>query len=49
MTRALQTRAEMLSWRPVLLTPQGFERQMATNHLGHAALVAALCDAADAD
>jgi hypothetical protein len=28
---------------------QGFERQMATNHLGHAALVAALCDAADAD
>jgi NAD(P)-dependent dehydrogenase (short-subunit alcohol dehydrogenase family) len=27
---------------PFLLTPQGFERQMATNHLGHAALVAAL-------
>jgi len=27
---------------PLLLTPQGFERQMATNHLGHAALVAAL-------
>jgi NAD(P)-dependent dehydrogenase (short-subunit alcohol dehydrogenase family) len=27
---------------PCLLTPQGFERQMATNHLGHAALVAAL-------
>lgn len=27
---------------PFLLTAQGFERQMATNHLGHAALVAAL-------
>jgi NAD(P)-dependent dehydrogenase (short-subunit alcohol dehydrogenase family) len=27
---------------PLLLTPQGYERQMATNHLGHAALVAAL-------
>ena len=27
---------------PLLLTPQGFERQIATNHLGHAALVAAL-------
>ena len=27
---------------PFLLTPQGFERQMATNHLGHAALVTAL-------
>jgi NAD(P)-dependent dehydrogenase (short-subunit alcohol dehydrogenase family) len=27
---------------PFLLTPQGFERQMAINHLGHAALVAAL-------
>jgi NAD(P)-dependent dehydrogenase (short-subunit alcohol dehydrogenase family) len=27
---------------PLLLTPQGFERQMATNHLGHAALVTAL-------
>jgi NAD(P)-dependent dehydrogenase (short-subunit alcohol dehydrogenase family) len=27
---------------PFLLTPQGFERQMATNHLGHAAPVAAL-------
>jgi NAD(P)-dependent dehydrogenase (short-subunit alcohol dehydrogenase family) len=27
---------------PFLVTPQGFERQMATNHLGHAALVAAL-------
>ena len=27
---------------PLLLTPQGHERQMATNHLGHAALVAAL-------
>jgi NAD(P)-dependent dehydrogenase (short-subunit alcohol dehydrogenase family) len=27
---------------PFLLTRQGFERQMATNHLGHAALVAAL-------
>ena len=27
---------------PFLLSPQGFERQMATNHLGHAALVAAL-------
>ena len=26
----------------LLLTPHGFERQMATNHLGHAALVAAL-------
>jgi NAD(P)-dependent dehydrogenase (short-subunit alcohol dehydrogenase family) len=27
---------------PFQLTPQGFERQMATNHLGQAALVAAL-------
>jgi NAD(P)-dependent dehydrogenase (short-subunit alcohol dehydrogenase family) len=27
---------------PCLVSPQGFERQMATNHLGHAALVAAL-------
>jgi NAD(P)-dependent dehydrogenase (short-subunit alcohol dehydrogenase family) len=27
---------------PFLLTPQGFERQMATNHLGHVALAAAL-------
>jgi len=27
---------------PFLRTPQGYERQMATNHLGHAALVAAL-------
>jgi len=27
---------------PYLLTAQGFERQMATNHLGHAALVSAL-------
>jgi NAD(P)-dependent dehydrogenase (short-subunit alcohol dehydrogenase family) len=27
---------------PLLLSQQGFERQMATNHLGHAALVAAL-------
>lgn len=27
---------------PFLLTPQGHERQMATNHLGHAALVAGL-------
>jgi len=27
---------------PLQLTRQGFERQMATNHLGHAALVAAL-------
>ena len=27
---------------PFLLTPQGFERQMATNHLGHAALVSHL-------
>jgi protochlorophyllide reductase len=27
---------------PFLLSPQGFELQMATNHLGHAALVAAL-------
>ena len=27
---------------PYLLTPQGLERQMATNHLGHAALVAGL-------
>jgi NAD(P)-dependent dehydrogenase (short-subunit alcohol dehydrogenase family) len=26
----------------LLLSPQGFERQMATNHLGHAALVAGL-------
>jgi NAD(P)-dependent dehydrogenase (short-subunit alcohol dehydrogenase family) len=27
---------------PLLLSPQGFELQMATNHLGHAALIAAL-------
>ncbi|MBC7374846.1 MAG: SDR family NAD(P)-dependent oxidoreductase [Frankiales bacterium] len=27
---------------PYLLTAQGFERQMATNHLGHAALITAL-------
>jgi NAD(P)-dependent dehydrogenase (short-subunit alcohol dehydrogenase family) len=27
---------------PFLLSAQGFERQMATNHLGHAALIAAL-------
>ena len=27
---------------PFAVSPQGFERQMATNHLGHAALVAAL-------
>jgi NAD(P)-dependent dehydrogenase (short-subunit alcohol dehydrogenase family) len=27
---------------PSLLSAQGFERQIATNHLGHAALVAAL-------
>jgi NAD(P)-dependent dehydrogenase (short-subunit alcohol dehydrogenase family) len=27
---------------PLRLSPQGFERQMATNHLGHAALVARL-------
>ena len=27
---------------PFSVTPQGFERQMGTNHLGHAALVAAL-------
>jgi NAD(P)-dependent dehydrogenase (short-subunit alcohol dehydrogenase family) len=27
---------------PLQLTPQGFELQMATNHLGHAALIAAL-------
>ena len=27
---------------PYLRSPQGFERQMATNHLGHAALVSAL-------
>ena len=27
---------------PLLRTAQGFERQMATNHLGHAALVSAL-------
>jgi NAD(P)-dependent dehydrogenase (short-subunit alcohol dehydrogenase family) len=33
---------------PLLLTPQGFERQMATNHLGHAALVAALWPLLDA-
>jgi protochlorophyllide reductase len=34
---------------PLLLTPQGFERQMATNHLGHAALVAALWPALHAN
>jgi NAD(P)-dependent dehydrogenase (short-subunit alcohol dehydrogenase family) len=33
---------------PLLLTPQGFERQIATNHLGHAALVAALWPLLDA-
>ena len=33
---------------PCRLTPQGFERQMATNHLGHAALVAALWPLLDA-
>jgi NAD(P)-dependent dehydrogenase (short-subunit alcohol dehydrogenase family) len=27
---------------PFMLTPQGFERQMASNHVGHAALIAAL-------
>ena len=27
---------------PFALSPQGHERQMATNHLGHAALVTAL-------
>ncbi|MPZ68057.1 MAG: SDR family NAD(P)-dependent oxidoreductase [Actinobacteria bacterium] len=27
---------------PYLFTPQGFERQMGTNHLGHAALIAGL-------
>jgi NAD(P)-dependent dehydrogenase (short-subunit alcohol dehydrogenase family) len=32
----------------LLLTLQGFERQMATNHLGHAALVAALWPLLDA-
>jgi NAD(P)-dependent dehydrogenase (short-subunit alcohol dehydrogenase family) len=34
---------------PLLLSPQGFERQMATNHLGHAALVGALWSQLDAD
>jgi NAD(P)-dependent dehydrogenase (short-subunit alcohol dehydrogenase family) len=33
---------------PPLLTAQGFERQMGTNHLGHAALVAALWPLLDA-
>ena len=33
---------------PLVRTPQGFERQMATNHLGHAALVAALWPLLDA-
>ena len=33
---------------PYLLTPQGFERQMATNHLGHAALVTGLWPLLDA-
>ena len=33
---------------PLQLTPQGFERQMATNHLGHAALVAGLWPLLDA-
>jgi len=33
---------------PLHVTPQGFERQMATNHLGHAALVAALWPLLDA-
>ena len=33
---------------PCLFTPQGFERQMATNHLGHVALVAALWPLLDA-
>jgi protochlorophyllide reductase len=33
---------------PLLLTSQGFERQMATNHLGHVALVAALWPLLDA-
>lgn len=33
---------------PLLLSPQGFEWQMATNHLGHAALVAALWPLLDA-
>jgi NAD(P)-dependent dehydrogenase (short-subunit alcohol dehydrogenase family) len=33
---------------PLLLTPQGFERQMATNHVGHAALVARLWPLLDA-
>jgi hypothetical protein len=27
---------------PLLLSPQGFELQIATNHLGHAALISAL-------
>jgi NAD(P)-dependent dehydrogenase (short-subunit alcohol dehydrogenase family) len=38
---ALICNAGVMGW-PFLLTPQGFERQMATNHLGHAALVAAM-------
>lgn len=33
---------------PMMLTAQGFERQMATNHLGHAALVSALWPLLDA-
>jgi NAD(P)-dependent dehydrogenase (short-subunit alcohol dehydrogenase family) len=33
---------------PLLLSSQGFERQMATNHLGHAALIAALWPLLDA-
>jgi NAD(P)-dependent dehydrogenase (short-subunit alcohol dehydrogenase family) len=33
---------------PFVLTKQGFERQMATNHLGHAALVAVLWPLLDA-
>lgn len=33
---------------PLLLSQQGFERQMATNHLGHAALIAALWPLLDA-
>jgi NAD(P)-dependent dehydrogenase (short-subunit alcohol dehydrogenase family) len=33
---------------PLLLSAQGFERQMATNHLGHAALISALWSLLDA-